>query len=139
MATTTATGRNRARSGGSLAAVVLVVAGLAQLLPGLLAFLAPGASSDAIAGFPPRNDHVLRDLGAWQIGLGAIALAGARRPAWHAPLLGLLALQYALHAVSHVIDVNDSDPAWQGPVTLALQVLGALLLAALALRERTAR
>ncbi len=188
---TTAARREHART--DLVTVVLVVVGLAQLLPGLLAFFAPGAFYDALAGYPPRNDHFLRDLGSWQIALGAIALYGARRQAWRAPLLGLLAflapgvfydvlagfppqndhflrdvgswqialgaialfgarrhawrapllgllaLQYLLHAISHLVNVNDTDPAWQGPFALALQVLGFLALAGLFLRERTAR
>ena len=133
------TAPRREHAGTDLVTVVLVVVGLAQLLPGLLAFFAPGAFYDALAGYPPRNDHFLRDLGSWQIALGAIALYGARRQAWRAPLLGLLALQYLLHAISHLINVNDTDPAWQGPFALALQVLGFLALAGLFLRERTAR
>ena len=39
------------------------------------------------------------DLGSWQIALGAIAVYGARRPDWRVPLLGLVGLQYLLHAI----------------------------------------
>jgi len=125
----------RARAGTDLVTVVLAVVGPAQVLPGLLAFLAPGAFYDALAGYPPENDHFIRDLGSWQIALGAAALYGARRAAWRVPLLGLLALQYGLHAVSHVIDVGDTDPGWQGPFALVLQVAGFAVLAALFARE----
>ena len=135
MATTDA---RRGPAGLDVVTITLVVVGLAQLLPGLLAFLAPGAFYDVLAGFPPRNDHFLRDVGSWQIALGAIALFGARRPAWRQPLLALLALQYLLHGISHLVDVGDSDPAWQGPFALAVQVLGFVVLTALFLRERNA-
>ena len=126
--------RSRTDVGG---AVLLVIAAI-LVLPGILAFVSPGAFYDQIAGYPPRNDHFIRDLGSWQIALGAVALYGARRRAWRTPLLALLALQYALHAVSHVIDVGDTDPAWQGPFALVVQLAGALLLAGLFVREQRA-
>jgi hypothetical protein len=116
--------------------IVLVVVGLAQLLTGLLAFVAPGAFYDALAGYPPENHHFITDLGSWQIALGAAALYAATRADWHVPMLGILALQYALHAISHVVDVNDSDPAWQGPFALTTQLIGFVVLGALFLRER---
>ena len=115
---------------------VLVVAGLAQLLPGLLAFVAPGAFYDALAGYPPENHHFITDLGSWQIALGVAALYAATRVEWQVPMLGILTLQYALHAVSHVIDVGDSDPAWQGPFALVAQLVGVVVIGGLFVRER---
>jgi hypothetical protein len=118
-----------------LVGVVLLVAAAAQLLPGIVAAVAPGAFYDAIASYPPENDHFIRDLGSWQIALGALALLAARRPGLRAPVLLVLALQYALHAISHIVDVGDTDPAWQGPAALVLQLLGAAVLTVLAFRE----
>jgi uncharacterized protein YjeT (DUF2065 family) len=118
-----------------LVPVVLAVVAAAQILPGLFAFLAPGAFYDTVAPFPPENHHVLRDVGTWQIALGLVALLAIRRPAWHVPILGVFALQYGLHAVSHLIDIDAADPDWNGPVTFALLTLAALVLAALAVRE----
>lgn len=119
--------------------IVLLVAGLAQLLPGLMAFLAPGAFYDQIAAYPPENAHFIKDLGSWQIALGAAALVAVRRPAWRAPMLGLLALQVGLHAISHVIDVDRAEQAWQGVSAIVLQAVGFLVLAALFVRERGRR
>jgi threonine dehydrogenase-like Zn-dependent dehydrogenase len=134
MAATTDT---RARAGRREAVdAALLVVGVAQLVPGALALLAPGAFYDLIGPYPPENPHFVKDLGSWQIALGAAALYAVRRPAWRAPMLAVLALQYALHAVSHLIDVDASDPAWNGPVVLATQALGAAVLAALFVRER---
>lgn len=115
---------------------VLVVAGLVQLLTGLLAFLAPGAFYDLFAGYPPENHHFITDLGSWQIALGAAALYAATRADWQVPMLGILALQYALHAVSHVVDLGDSDPAWHGPFALVTQLVGLAILGGLFVRER---
>lgn len=126
--------RTRART--DVTTTVLYVVAAAQLLPGLLAFLAPGAFYDLLAPYPPENEHLSKDLGAWQIGLGAAALIAARRPAWRVPMLGVLALQYGLHTVSHAIDVSGSDPAWNGPAVLVLQALATLVLLALLMKER---
>jgi hypothetical protein len=38
---------------------VLLVLGLAQVVPGIVAFVAPGAFYDALAAYPPENDHFL--------------------------------------------------------------------------------
>ncbi len=118
-----------------VAGVVLLVVAAAQLLPGIVAAVAPGAFYDGLAGYPPENHHFIRDLGSWQIALGLLALAAARRPSLRAPVLLALAVQYAVHTISHIVDVNDTDPAWQGPAALALQLLGAVVLTALAIRE----
>ena len=119
-----------------LVGAVLLVVGVTQVATGVLAFLAPGAFYDLAAGYPPENHHFLMDLGSWNTALGAIALYGARRAEWRTPLLGFLALQYVLHTVAHVVDVDESDPAWQGPFAVVTQGLGAVVLTALFVRER---
>ena len=127
--------REQGRIDAVTAAIGLV--GVTQLATGLFALLAPGAFYDALAGYPPQNDHFVMDVGSWQIALGAIALYGARRPGWRTPLLGFLALQYWLHFVPHVLDVGDSDPSWQGPFAVVALGLAALLLTGLFVRERS--
>ena len=128
-------GAARARPASDIVGIALLVAAATQLLPGILATISPAAFYDTIASYPPENSHFLRDVGSWQIALGLLALAAWRRPALRAPVLAVLAVQYALHALSHAIDVNGSDPAWQGPVTLGLLLLGAAIFAVLAVRE----
>ena len=128
-------GAARARSTSDIVGIALLVAAATQLLPGILATVSPAAFYDTIASYPPENSHFLRDVGSWQVALGVLCLAAWRRPALRAPVLGVLAIQYALHALSHAIDVNDSDPAWQGPVTLVLLILGAAVFGVLAARE----
>lgn len=126
----------RAAARTDLVSTVLVIVGITQLVTGAIAFLAPGAFYDLAAGYPPENHHFLRDIGSWNVALGAIALYGARRTEWRTALLGFLAVQYVLHTISHLIDVSDSDPSWQGPFALVTQGLGAVVLTALFLRER---
>ena len=119
-----------------MARILLIVVGVTQLATGITALVAPDTFYDVLAGYPPQNDHFLMDLGSWQITLGAIALYGSTRPDWHVPLLGLLALQYALHLIPHIIDVNDSEEDWQGPFAVVAQALGAVLLAGAFVIER---
>ena len=124
------------RSRTDLADVALLVVGTTQVALGALAFLAPGTFYDLIASYPPDNAHFLKDVGSWQVALGAAALYAARRPAWRVPMLGILAIQYTLHTISHLIDVDVPDPAWQGTFALVTQAFGAVVLVALFLRER---
>jgi predicted anti-sigma-YlaC factor YlaD len=129
-------GAARARPASDIVGIALLVAAATQLLPGILATVSPAAFYDTIASYPPQNSHFLRDVGSWQIALGLLSLFAWRRPALRAPVLWVLAVQYTLHTVSHVIDVNDSDPSWQGPAALVLLALGAALFVVLAVREQ---
>ena len=116
-------------------AAALIAAGATSVLFGLWAFLSPGSFYDVIAAYPPRNDHFLRDIGSFEVGLGAAALYGARRAAWRTPMLGIVAVQYALHAISHLIDVDATDPKALGVVNFVLLTTAAVALAALFVRE----
>jgi uncharacterized membrane protein len=133
MAATSAGAPTRATT--DLTGIVLGVVAAAQVLAGLLGFLAPGAFYDLVAPFPPENHHVLRDVGSWQIALGLAAAVAVRRRSWRVPMLAILTLQYALHAISHLIDVGDADPSWIGPAELVLLAVAALALAGLLIRE----
>ena len=101
-------------------------------------FLAPRGFYDQVGTFPPFNAHYLRDLATWYAAFGIALLLAARRPAWQAPLLALVVLQYGLHVLNHVIDVGDTEPAWKGPVTLVALVVIGVVLALLARRASDA-
>ena len=115
--------------------LVLLVVGISQLAVGVWAFVAPGSFYDVVATFPPQNDHFLKDVGSWNVALGLAAVIAARTPSWQRGMLGVLAIQYSLHAVSHAIDVGQATPESKGVSTLVLQVIGAVVLAALFARE----
>jgi hypothetical protein len=120
---------------------VLAVAG-AQLATGAVLALAPGAFYDAVANFGARNDHDLRDMAAFYVASAVVLAIAAGRPAWRAPVLALVGLQYALHALNHLVDAGGSDPGWVGPVDLVTLAAGAVLVLALyrgAAREETPR
>lgn len=137
MATSASTGA-RTAAGTDLVAAVLLATGAAALLTGVWAFLSPGSFYDVIATYPPRNDHFLRDVGSFNVALGAAAVYGARRAAWRAPMLGILAVQYALHTISHLINVDDADPKGLGVGTFVLLLAVTIALAALFAKEHRA-
>ena len=94
-----------------------------QWLTGALLWLAPGFFYETIGPFGPRNDHYMGDLATWYLALGALALVAVRRREWRGPVLALALGQNVLHAMNHLLDVGDADPAWLGPATLISLVL----------------
>ncbi|HEX8206929.1 MAG TPA: hypothetical protein VF587_12790 [Solirubrobacteraceae bacterium] len=126
----------RATARADVVTAVIAVVGASQILFGVVAFLFPGTFYDVVAGYPPYNEHFLMDVGSWQIALGALAVYGARRQDWRIGLLGLLALQYALHAIPHFIHFDDAEKSGQAWFATVALTATAVLLVALLVRER---
>ena len=97
-----------------------------QLVQGLLLVLVPGAFYDAVANFGPENHHDLRDMAALYLASGIVLVLAASRPSWRAPALAIVGLQFALHALNHVLDAGDSSPGWIGPFDAVGLAVGAL-------------
>jgi hypothetical protein len=105
-----------------LAQVIGVLVGVSYLVFGVWAFLAPESFAESVASFPPYNSHYLKDLGAFQFGLGVGLVAAVT---WAdgvtAAFLGVAAAS-VLHAVSHIQDRDlggrVSDPYAVGLVAL---------------------
>ncbi len=93
------------------ARVVAVIAAAFFLGGGVWALAAPRSFYDGPATFQPYNEHFLHDIGAFQLGLGAVLVFG---------LLGWTGLQATLagvavgsvaHAVAHFVDRDiGGDP-----------------------------
>ncbi|MFN2589238.1 MAG: hypothetical protein ABR518_00490 [Actinomycetota bacterium] len=97
-----------------LAVAAAAVAAVFFLFTGAWAFLAPRSFFDVVATYPPYNQHLFHDSGAFQLGVAAALLAGsAGRNALAVGLWGG-AVGTTLHAVSHWIDADlggrESDP-----------------------------
>lgn len=105
--------------------ITALVAGVAFLLLGVWAMVAPQAFFDSVAVFPPYNQHFLQDVGAFQIGLGAVLLLGVAAPAngLGVALLGV-GIGSAAHTISHLIghDLGGS-PATDIPSFTFLSVV----------------
>jgi hypothetical protein len=111
---------------------ILLVAAAYHLLLGALMFLAPGAFYDSLGKFPPENHHYIKDVSTFYIALGVVLYISVHRRTWRVPLLIFATLEYAIHAVNHLVDVNDATSAFTGWFDFFSLALLALILAALA-------
>ena len=98
---------------------------------GFWAFFGPQSFFDRVATFKPYNEHLIHDIGAFQIGLGAtLFIALAWKDALTTALAGV-GIGSAFHAVAHWIDKDlggrDSDP--YGITIVAVLILGAAIAA----------
>jgi hypothetical protein len=113
-----------------LVKAICALAGVFLVVLGLWAFFSPMSFYEQLATFPPYNEHLFHDVGAFQIGLGAALLLPLVLK--DVALLGLTAvgLGAVVHAISHVIDRDlggrASDPYLLGAFALVL-IVGALL------------
>lgn len=88
-----------------------VVAGLGAVffvVFGLWAMVDPRSFFDTVATFDPYNQHLIQDIGAFQIGLGvvlALALAFERTGPLAVCLLGV-GLGSGAHLVSHLVGTD---------------------------------
>lgn len=78
---------------------------------GAWAFFAPQSFFDTVATFPPYNEHLIHDIGAFSVGLGAVILfALSGMSGIRTALLGV-GVGSAVHVISHVIDYDTKpDP-----------------------------
>jgi hypothetical protein len=94
--------------------IVTAWAAAYYLFFGVWAFVAPGSFAESIANYPPYNEHLTHDSGAFSIGLGVAALAGLLLYDALAVVLAGLATALLLHGVSHLLDQGlggrSSDP-----------------------------
>ena len=118
---------------------VAIVGGVTFMAVGVWAMVDPHSFFEAIATFEPYNQHFVQDLGAFQIGLGAVLLlAGVpgRADGLTVALIGV-GVGAALHAVSHIVGRDlGGTPETDIPLFAGMAVL---LLAAGALRWRHQR
>jgi hypothetical protein len=90
--------------------IASAVVGVGLVVTGVWALADPRSFFDLLATFEPYNAHFLRDIGAFQIGLGAVLVLGALLPrdGLTVALLGV-GIGSVFHAISHAID-GDWDP-----------------------------
>jgi hypothetical protein len=118
----------------TIAKVIAAAVGGFLAVFGLWAMLAPKSFFDAFAEFDPYNQHFLQDIGAFQIGLGAVLLLAALRPAVGALAVALVGVGIgsAAHVISHAVGTDLGgrpavDIPFFGASTGLLLVAGVLL------------
>jgi hypothetical protein len=115
---------------------VAVVAGVFLVGFGLWAFFDPRSFFDQIATYKPYNRHLIHDIGAFQVGIGATLLVAL---AWTDALATALAGAGAgalMHAIAHWWD-KDLGGKSSDPYTLTF--IAIVILIAGAMRHRSVR
>jgi hypothetical protein len=112
----------------------LVVFGLYLVGIALFAAVAPGTFFEEVGPFGARSDHYIHDVAAFQGAVGVFLLLAVRRPAWRVPALVVASLQFALHALSHLVDIREADPEWLGVAEFIGLALGTAVLVWLLVR-----
>lgn len=114
--------------------VAQVIAGFAAIFHigvGVWAFSAPLSFFANVGSFPPYNEHFVHDVGAFNLGLGAAALAALLVSDSLVAVLAGIAVGAVMHEIAHIMDRllggHPSDPYTLGGV--ALIVLAGLLAA----------
>ena len=87
---------------------------------------------DVLGPYETFNRHYLQDVSAFEGAIGVAALLALGRPAWRVGVLVVAAFHVGLHAISHLVDINEADPEWLGYVEFVLLAIGGVLLAGLA-------
>ena len=95
---------------------VLVLAGIGAYLVGLslVMLVAPGTFFSEVGPFGVRNDHYIRDAASFQLALGILALLAAAWREVRPAAVIVIGLQFFLHALNHLIDIDEADPRWVG-------------------------
>jgi hypothetical protein len=124
------------RRGDALAAGIALFAIYSVALAVFMA-AAPHAFYAHVGPFGSRNDHYIRDTATFSAAIGVGLLIALRRPAWRVPMLAVTTVQFALHSINHLVDIDKAHPAWNGyfdffALAAATALLGWLLRIALA-------
>jgi hypothetical protein len=85
--------------------IAILVGGL-FLGSGFWAMVTPETFFEAAAAFEPFNAHLIRDIGAFMLGLGTVLLLAAAKPTADALAVVLcgVGVGAVAHTVSHVVD-----------------------------------
>jgi hypothetical protein len=113
-----------------------VAAGIALLAIydlALAAFMAaaPHAFYAKVGPFGVRNDHYIRDTATFSAAIGVGLLLSLRRPSWRVGMLAISTVQFALHSINHLVDIDNAHPAWNGYFDFFSLAAATVLLAAL--------
>lgn len=116
--------------------IVAALAGVASIAVGVWAMVDARSFFDLIATYPPFNEHLLHDIGAFNVGLGAVLLLAL---VWSDALLVGLAgvgVGATAHALNHWLDMHLGGTFYDPWYLTALAVV---VLAGAGLRWRELR
>jgi hypothetical protein len=96
--------------------VVVGLAAFAVIQLGLSLFMAvsPHGFYTDVGPFGAFNGHYIRDVASFYAAIGVGLLLAIRHVSWRVPALAVTTIQYALHSVNHLLDIDKAHPAWDG-------------------------
>jgi hypothetical protein len=118
--------------GASTVQVGLAAFALVNLALAVMLVFAPHAFYEDVGPYGAQNDHYMRDLATFYAACGIAGLIAIRRRSWRTPVLWLLAIQYTLHAINHLVDIDAAHSSWLGPANFASLAIAAVALVWLA-------
>ena len=102
----------------------LLLLGVAGLLTGAFAFLAPTAFFKTFAAYTGESNlHLMRDVGAAYLTAGGALAWAAFVPRWRPPLTAIAAVFLVLHALAHLLDLMSGEVPWSHLLADLVQVL----------------
>jgi hypothetical protein len=84
------------------------------LAEALFMLVSPHGFYKSIGGFDSYNPHYLRDVASFSAAIGVGLGVSLWRPSWRVPALAITTVQYALHSVNHLFDIDIAHPQWTG-------------------------
>jgi hypothetical protein len=85
----------------------------------------------SIGPFGQRNDHYIRDNATFSAAIGFGLLLALRLRSWRVPMLAVTTIQFALHSINHLVDIDTAHPAWTGYFDFFSLALSTVMLAGL--------
>jgi hypothetical protein len=100
----------------------------------------PHSFYTAIGPFGTYNRHFVRDVASFEAAFGFGFVVAVFQPSWRVPVLAIATVQFGLHAINHLVDIDRAHPAGIGYfdffALLGSTLLLGLMLAAGRKRER---
>lgn len=100
----------------------------------ILMSVAPKFFFTHIGPFGALNVHYIRDTATFNAAFAAGLTVAYRRASWQVPMLFCVTVQFALHSINHLVDIDAAHPHWLGPADFTSLTLSAVLLAVLLAR-----
>jgi len=100
---------------------------------------APHSFYTAIGPFGVYNRHYIRDTATFNAALAFGFTVAVLRPSWRLPLLAITTLQFALHTINHLLDIDKAHPTGIGYFDFFALLGSTGLLALMLSRNRSGR
>jgi hypothetical protein len=106
--------RERAELRADVVTAGIALLALYSLGLALVMVVAPHSFFQSIGPFGRQNDHYIRDTATFSAAIGVGLAVALRHASWRVPMLAISTVQFALHSINHLVDIDAAHPAWKG-------------------------